>query len=136
MANAMYSPDLYINDEYKLAIKNGKNTRLTLRPGDYKFELEPGGSYSGLRLVSKTLDAGNTYYIRVDTSLKIESVTQYEPYQRSFNLINVDEKLAINEITKCCTTKSTTAIAAEPETLDKKSHDGFSTDKTQNPFSH
>ena len=39
-SNMMYSPDLYINDEFKLSIKNGKNTPLLLAPGENKFELE------------------------------------------------------------------------------------------------
>ena len=47
MSNAIYSPDLYINDEFKLAIKNGMNTRLALAPGEYKFDINPEQDYPG-----------------------------------------------------------------------------------------
>ncbi len=137
MSNAIYSPDLYINNEFKLSIKNGKNVRLSLTPGEYKFEIEPDKNYSGLTALSFHLSAGSTYFIRVDTSLKIKSSTNYEPYKRSFNLINVEEQLAVKEIAKCCTTKNNkTSDKSEVKSIKKEPDEGFSVDKTQNPFSH
>lgn len=136
MSNAIYSPDLYINNEFKLSIKNGKHSRLSLMPGEYKFELEPDKNYAGSTSLSLNLNTGTTYFIRVDTSLKIESATSYKPYQRSFNLIKIDEKLAVNEIAKCCVIKSKKITPSEINTIIKEPDDGFSVDKTQNPFSH
>ena len=114
-SNAMYSPDLYLNDEFKLSIKNGKNVGFTLPPGDYKFELEPDKNYSGLTSLSVNLSAGSTVFIRVDTSLKIDSAPTYKPYQRSFNLTRVDEKQAKKEIAECCMTNNINS-KAEQET--------------------
>lgn len=135
MSNAMYSPDLYINSEFKQPIKNGKNMRLTLAPGEYKFEIDPDKNYAGLTTLSMNLNAGKIYYIRVDTSLKVKSVTNYEPYQRSFNMIKVDEKLALKQIAECCMTKNKKTIN-KTNSVEKQTGDGFSVDKTQNPFSH
>jgi len=137
ISNAIYSPDLYIDDELKLSIKNGKNAHFTLPPGDYKFELEPDKNYSGITSLSLNLNAGSTTFIRVDTSLKIKSAPAYEPYQRSFNLTKVDQQLAIKEIAECCITKKTKSKTdQETKTVKKQTDEGFSVDKTQNPFSH
>ena len=137
MSNAIYSPDLYLNDKFKLSIKSGENTPLSLEPGEYKFELEPNKNYSGLTRFLLNLNAGSTYFIRLDTSLKIKSALTYQPYERSFNLTKVDQQRAKKEIAECCMAiniKSKTD--KEAKTVKKRTEEGFSVDKTQNPFSH
>jgi hypothetical protein len=137
MSNAIYSPDLYINDEFKLPIKNGKNTRFTLPPGHYNFALEPDKNYSGISSIALNLSAGSTCFIRIDTSLKIKSAAKYEPYQRSFNLTEVEKQLAVKEIAECCMVENTKSKTDQETKKDIKQNDeGFSVDKTQNPFSH
>ncbi len=137
MSNAFYSPELLVNGEYKMPIKNGRSSLLTLAPGKYMFEIEPDKNYSGLTQLSLTMVAGHTYYIRVDTALKIKSTANYQPYRRNFNLVSVDESLAIDQIEQCCTSKNTnsTEQVALPE-KEKPPIEGFFVDKTQNPFSH
>lgn len=106
-------------------------------PGVSNLELEPGGHYTGLTSLAINLAPGRNHYIRVDTSLKINNSVGYEPYQRSFYLVIVDEKLAIEEIAKCCASKvKSGAESTETQTPIQKTDDGFSVDKTQNPFSH
>ena len=138
MANAIYSPELYVDGELKLFIKNGKNTRLTLSPGEQVFEIAPDENYSGLTELHLNLSSGNTYYLRVDTSLQINNnAATYQPYQRSFDLVNVDAALATEQITRCCSSKEkTSGHAAEIKPVKKETAEGFSVEKTQNPFSH
>ena len=137
MSNAMYSPDLYINDKFMLSIKNGNSVRLSLKPEKHKFEIEPDKNYSGLTTLFLNLNAGTTYFIRVDTSLKIISSTDYEPYKRSFDLIRVEEQMAVKEIAECCAIKNKKAAnTSEVEWIKNEPDEGFSVDKTQNPFSH
>ena len=137
MANAAYSPDLYINDEFMLSIKIGKKTPLTLTPGETKIEIEPDSNYSGVTSLNINLIAGSTYFIRVDTSLKVPNAIKYEPYKRGFYLVKVDEQLAIKEITDCCVSNSKkTTTASETKPVKEETDGGFSVDKTQNPFSH
>lgn len=136
ITNAAYSPGLYINDEFKFAIKNGYKTHLTLSPGEYKVELEPDKNYTGTTRLLLNLNAGTTYYVRVDTSLKIKSAINYSLYERRFDLTTVDEKLAIKQIEKCCMTKNNkSAIHSETKSIKKEANESFSVDKTQNPFS-
>ena len=75
--------------------------------------------------------------MRIDTALKIDNSSDFKPYLRSFNLVSVPEKIAISEITECCTRKSSKphSPAGKAET-NIGSDDQFSVDKTQNPFSH
>jgi hypothetical protein len=137
MSNAVYSPELYINGEHKLTLKNGQNTALSLAPGEATFEIEPAKNYSGLTRLTLNLVAGTTTFIRVDSTLRIERSTSYEPYRRSFDLIQVDDELAISQIIECCvndSSKPDAALESVPTVI--KSDDEFSVDKTQNPFSH
>ena len=137
MANALYSPGLNINGEFKLYTKNGVNSRLPLTPGEHIFEFQAEKKYSELTPLSLNLKAGATYFIRVSTSLKVKNTTGYEPYARSFKLTRVDEQQAVKEITECCNDNNKTATnKAEMSSTEKESGDGFSVDKTQNPFSH
>ena len=137
MSNAIYSPDLFVNEEYKLAIKNGSKTMMKLAPGQTLFEIEPDKNYSGQTVLTLVLEAGNLYFIRVDTSLQIKSTTSYEPYQRSFYLKPIDEQSAINQIEQCCLSNKANSDkdVSIPE-KESTSDDAFSIDKTQNPFSH
>lgn len=136
MSNALYSPGINVDGEFKIYAKNGINSQLILAPGEHTFEFQEDKSYADLLPITLSLDAGSTTYIRVSTSLKIEKSVGYEPYARSFALTHADEATAIKEIAECCT--------ANPEQLQDKSKatnvdesgDGFSVDKTQNPFSH
>lgn len=137
MANSLYSPGLLINGEFKLYLKKGVNSRLSLAPGEYQFEIQNEKKYSELTPLSLILKAGSTYFIRVDTTLKIQDKTSYEPYLRSFTFSLQDKQQAVKEIAECCADngkKSSNDKNAAAEKQDEP--EGFSVDKTQNPFSH
>jgi len=137
MSNALYSPGLNIDGEFKLYAKNGVSSRLSLTPGEHLFEFQADKKYSELTPLSLTLDAGAIYFIRVTTSLKVKIAAAYEPYMRSFKLTQVDEQQAVKEIASCCIDNSKISTdKTEIKSPEKKSGDGFSVDKTQNPFSH
>jgi hypothetical protein len=137
MANALYSPGLNINGEFKLYTKNGVNSRLSLTPGETTFEFQAEKKYSSLEPLSLTLESNTSYFIRVSTSLKVKNSTAYEPYARSFKLTKVDEQQAVKEISECCIDNNKNlSETTEIKSNDKSNSEGFSVDKTQNPFSH
>lgn len=136
IANALYSPGLLVNDEFKLYLKNALNTRLSLEPGRYVFAFQNEKKYSGLTPLTLDLKVGSTVYIRAGSSLKISDSSQYEPYIRNFTLTQIDESLAVKEIAKCCIISGKSLkLEQKKKTLENKAGDGFSVDKTQNPFS-
>lgn len=135
MTNALYSPGLNVDDEFKLNTKSGVSYRISLSPGEHTFAFQEEKKYTDLRPVTVTLDSGTITYIRVSTSLKVKNSVGYEPYERSFKLTQVDEALAVKEIADCCLDDGT-QTTEETEPTGKKADDGFSVDKTQNPFSH
>jgi hypothetical protein len=137
MSNALYSPGLNIDGEFRLYTRNGVSSRIALLPGKHVFEFQAEESYSDLSPVTLTLEAGKIYFIRVTTSLKIKSITaDYQPYTRSFKLTPVAEQLAVKEIAECCLdNRSRTADKTETGSTEKGNGDSFSIDKTQNPFS-
>jgi len=137
MANAIYSPDLHVNGEFMLPIKNGQVSRLALPVGEATIEIAPDEHYSDADRLTLNLIAGTTYFIRIDTTLKIKDTPAYEPYFRSFSLVSVDDEIAISEIAECCAGKTRkTKDTAESAAKAIKTDDSFSVDKTQNPFSH
>ena len=137
MGNALYSPCINVDGEFKLYAKNGINSQLSLTPGEHIFEFQADKNYTGLLPVTLSLDAGSTAYLRVSTSLKIENSVGYEPYSRSFALTHVDEVTAVKEIAECCTAKPEQSEEKnETNHAEESARDWFSVDKTQNPFSH
>ena len=137
MTNTLYSPGLTIDGEFKLHIKNGVNSRLTLAPGKHVFNFQNDNRYSEPNPLSLILDTGSIYFIRVNTSLKINESASYQPYARNFILTSVDERQAVKEIAVCCMANNERSANKEkPASTGDKTVDGFSVDKTQNPFSH
>jgi hypothetical protein len=137
MSNAMYSPGLTIDGEFKLYVKNGVSSRLTLSPGEHLFEFQNDNNYAELTPLSLIYKAGSIYFIRVDTSLKINDSTSYQPYARNFGLVAIDEAQAVREIAVCCMDDDKRLTSEDrAATTEKNNVDGFSVDKTQNPFSH
>jgi hypothetical protein len=136
MANALYSPGLNINGEFKLYARNGVNSRLSLPAGETLFEFQSEKKYSKLTPLSLVLETGDIYFIRVSTSLKINNSAGYERYERSFKLTRADDALATKEIAECCMDDNSPTEKAAAGSAEKKTSDEFSVDKTQNPFSH
>ncbi|VAW53202.1 hypothetical protein MNBD_GAMMA05-1129 [hydrothermal vent metagenome] len=136
MTNATYSPDLLVNKEVKLSLKTGNKYLLNLPLGDTNFEIEPEKNYSGITQVTLSLKPNKRYYLRIDTSLKINNSITYETYQRGFSLVEIEEKNAVAEIAECCSKKTTEREKAKSTPDKTDSGNSFSVDKTQNPFSH
>lgn len=137
IVNAMYSPGLNVDGEFRLNVKNGINSRITLAPGEHLFEFQNDNNYFELKPLTLILKDGAVYFLRIDASLKIRQTASYEPYQRNFKLMVIDEAQAIKEITACCMNSSRKPENKEKLPPDEKQNTGgFSVDKTQNPFSH
>jgi hypothetical protein len=137
MANAAYSPGVYVDGEFRLFISNATNTLLTITPGEHLLEIAPDKNYVGTTRYRLYMHAAETYYLRVDSALKLVDSAQYEPYQRSFSLTEVATSAAIPEITNCCNGEpQIEKNTAEINPGDTEPTTGFSINKTQNPFSH
>jgi len=142
----MYSPDLLIDGETRTAVKAGNKYMFRIAPGKHDIALALNDGFSGEAVFELTALAGSAYYLRVDTSLELQQGTAgYSPYARSFDLVSIEHNVAIEQITECCSLEAKDtgkeksevvkgdkgASAAEPNTPQ-----GFSTDKTANPFGH
>lgn len=137
MSNAFYSPDLFINDAFKLSIKNAVNTRMLLKPGKTIFQLAKNENYTDPMQVELDLVAGKIYYLQVSTQLKIASSSGYQPYQRIFSLNTVSDNVAVEEIAECCTSGLGESLDMPEITTTQPTHEeSFSIDKTQDPFSN
>ncbi len=102
--------------------------------GHYTFELDPDKNSADLTTHFINLKAGNTYFFRIDTRLKIKKSVSYKPYQRSFSLTRIEKSLATKQISECCSNR--TVVTTKEKTHEGQTDGGFTVDKTQNPFSH
>lgn len=137
-SNAMYAPELYINSRLRQKITNGQQVHFSLPAGEAFFELRSDSATTKPGRQMLDLRPGNTCFLRVDTSLGLDKGPGYKPYQRSFTLLEIPAEQATREIALCCsnTQKPSKAKDTAPEAGPVRDNDGFTTDKTQNPFSH
>jgi hypothetical protein len=146
MSNAMYSPDLLIDGETRTAVKAGNKYMFRIEPGKHAITLALNDGFSGKTSFDLTALAGSAYYLRVDTGLELQQgVAGYTPYARRFDLVAVEHNLAIEQITECCSLEAKDTGKEKPEHMtgetsrspdEENTSQGFSTDKTANPFDH
>ena len=136
MSNAMYSPDILINDEVKFSIKNTSKRHITVDPGKYIIQIDTDENYVGTTSLTVDIKPAENIYIRVDTKLAVKKSIRFEPYERTFNLVRIETSAAIEEIAACCTSNNTKEVAVEQKGSSENKNETFSVDKTQNPFSH
>jgi len=132
MSNALYSPDLLINNKRQGSVQNEQQSMLTLPSGDYTFTLETDDRFAESQPLTIKLIAGSTYFLRVNTSLSIIDTPSYQPYQRRFTITTVAQQTATQQISECCIAVS---VDIKRESTAEQKSDGFSVKKTQNPFS-
>lgn len=147
----MYSPDLLIDGESRTAVKSGNKYMFRLAAGKHVIALALNSAFSGETTFELTALAGSAHYLRVDTGLALnQRAVGYTPYVRSFDLVSVEDSLAIEQITECCSGEQKNkakdksqeskqqhgagGVSASPGELNTPR--GFSTDKTANPFNH
>lgn len=136
MANAIYNPQILIDNEVFESIKNGDVTKISLSPGNYilSLQIENRPEMSTTQLI-ETVPGQNLYY-RIQTSLKLKPGNSFKSYERKFSLAKVSAHTAASEITECCT-KPVQPVKTEAEktgAIDQQP--GFNVDRTLNPFSH
>jgi len=128
--NFMMSPKLVIDDNEKFNIGSGDYRYVYLPDGDHAVGLNPTDQYITDTPVALTVEANKTYYLRVKTSL------QFEPDKmntRKFWIEEVAEKQALREIGDTEYSGPVQQSIAD-QTEDAGTREGFSVDKTQDPF--
>ena len=99
--------------------------------GCYIIELSNTDDDRDASIARARVEAGASYYLRVNTALKFEKDGMNT---RKFWIDTVDEKTALNEIVK---TEDAGPQSAQPQSAQPDqsgSETGFSVDKTQDPF--
>ena len=146
MANAIHTPELIIDGEARGGIRNGEKYQFHVTPGSHEIALDPAEEYAANTSVGLATEAGTAYYLRVDTTLELDQGTgSYSPYIRSFDLFPITRDVAVEQISECCmkASKSAANARAGEATGDEEKdppatevQQGFSSDKTGNPFGH
>lgn len=152
MSNALYTSEIAIDADdpnapepdtkisQTISLKNGQLKHLLLPAGAHTLALLEAENFRHNQPVTLHMKTGETYYLRVATSLKIDQSAGYQPYQRRFDLQQVSADRAVAQIDDCCFSARSLKKAersVQPAThKPAASKPGFSVDKTQNPFSH
>jgi hypothetical protein len=129
--NFMMSPAIVVDDNEKFRLASGDYRYIYLNSGNHSIGLNPTDQYLTDAAISINIEAGKSYYLRVSTSLK------FEPEQmntRKFWIDPVAESEALPEIAK--TDYSGPRLEQPPASQNGavKTGEGFSVDKTQDPF--
>jgi len=142
VTNGLYSTEISVDDEHIFMVKLGQLKRLKISAGQHQIKLETNSNIIGHQQIDITMEAGKNYYFSITTTLKMESGANYKPYKRQFDLQQVQQTAAIEQITDCCYSKkaanktSEQTPAANEATPPENNDATFSVDKTNNPFSH
>jgi hypothetical protein len=129
--NFMMSPTVVIDGKEKFNIASGDYRYVYLASGQHTVGLDSTDRYLTDAAVAINVEAGKSYYLRVNTSLK------FEPEQmntRKFWIDAVAEKDALPEIAKTGYAGPRPQQVIETQAGDVQTGEGFSVDKTQDPF--
>ena len=126
--NFMMSPKVVIDGNEKFKIASGDYRYVYLQPGAHSIGLNPADQYQTREAIKLSTEAGKSYYLRVKTSLKFEADKMNT---RTFWIDVVDEKTAQDEIRETGYAGSVAQQGTAEPAADKQ---GFSVDKTQDPF--
>lgn len=129
--NFMMSPTVVIDGNEKFNIASGDYRYVYLGSGHHTIGLNSTDQYLTDAAVTINVEAGKSYYLRVNTSLK------FEPEQmntRKFWIDAVAEKDALPEIARTGYAGPRPEQIIETQAGDEATGDGFSVDKTQDPF--
>ena len=129
--NFMMSPKVVIDDSEKFKIGSGDYRYVYLPTGQHTVGLNPTDQYITDAAVTINVEAGQSYYLRVKTSLKFEADKMNT---RKFWIDAVAEKEALAEIGSTEYSGSKLQSSSELEADGHEDKAGFSVDKTQDPF--
>jgi len=128
--NFMMSPKVVIDGNEKFKIGSGDYRYVYLQSGKHALGLNPTDQYMTDAALDLVVEIDKSYYLRVKTSLKFEPDTMNT---RKFWIEEVTEKQALKEIGDTEYSGSMQqSIAGQSE--DAGTKQGFSVDKTQDPF--
>ncbi len=130
-ANFMMSPRLVIDGDEAFAIANGDYRYVYLQGGEHVFGLMGTDRYGTGVPVRLNVEAGESYFLRVNTELKFEAQTMNT---RNFWLDSVDQTQALTEIVHTDYAGTTSQQSSRAPTADPAAAPGFSVDRTQDPF--
>ena len=142
MSNAVLSPLVMIDGEAVFDTGNGTWTYVYLPPGEHRFVIDPERGFSDNDELKLPVESGNTYYLRIDTSMQFETG---KPYTRRFSIVRVDAHQALDEIAQCDYRQAKLPskylwpgdMDANGDEEDQPGHEAtFSIEKSSNPFGH
>jgi hypothetical protein len=131
-SNIIISPSVFIDGKERFLIGNDKYSFVHVVPGKHTIKLNLDESYHGdfERLLDVKPD--QTYFFRVDTSMKF---VQGQPYVRKFNLDEVTKAVGVDEVGECRYMKPEMPSKYILKKSRPSKDSWFTTDKTSDPFS-
>jgi len=130
-ANFMMSPTVVVNANEQFRIGNGGYRYIYLPAGRHELGLNPTDQYTTGAAVTLSVQANNSYYLRVNTSLRFEPDSMNT---RRFWIEQVSGQMAVDEIAAAeySGPGSQTMLEQSDESVEIE---GFTIDRTRDPFS-
>jgi len=135
ISNILLSPDVMVDGEKIFELQSNSYFGVSLSKGDHIIKLGLSERYAGVHQMSIKTKQDKTVYLRVTSALEFQ---KNKPYNRSFNLEEVSEAVALSEIQK---TKNINKITKDKVVTENKiesesevEEESFTISKSRNPF--
>jgi hypothetical protein len=129
--NFMMSPKVVIDGNEKFKIGSGDYRYVYLQTGRHTLGLIPTDQYITDAALELAVETDKSYYLRVKTSLQFEPDTMNT---RKFWIEQVTEKQALREIADTEYSGPVMQQTGADQTNASENSEGFTVDKTQDPF--
>jgi len=136
LSNIIISPDLLVDGKTEAIIKNNSYINFLLKPGQHNIKLDLSDRYEGENEADFMIDGEKVYFFKVTTKMKFKL---NQPYDRSFDIHQVDSSLALKELQNIRTIekhpKTKRVVSKDNMTIFDEEKTTFSIQKTRSPFS-
>lgn len=136
LSNIVISPIVLLDEQTLFTLAANRYDYIHLNAGNHEFKLALGDRYTGNKQLNMNIEAGRSYYLKVQTSLRFK---KNAPYTRRFDLLHMNADTAQGEIrlTQQITSRQPTAEATRDETESNNNQQQppqFDLSKNRNPF--
>lgn len=140
VSNIILKSEIDIDGENAQALSSGEYRQIYLQPGEHLVNLLAVEGYTSAEQLVLNVEPGSVHYLRLSSSLSMETGVRYSAYKRKFELEEVTPSQALKKLASCrdvealASNENSTTDAVETKVQDS-ADSRFSLDKTRNPFS-
>lgn len=140
VSNIILKSEINIDGTETQALSSGEYRQIYLQPGEHLVNLLPIEGYTQPEQLALNVEPDSVHYLRLSSSLSMETGVRYSAYQRKFDLEEVSSSQALKQLASCRDVEVLASNEVQSaDTVESNKQDAaesrFSLEKTRNPFS-